>query len=167
MVPAERPVAACENATNDVPAGTAEPPLSGTRVPNESLQVPGLTVPRRNHPVVAAPPGFTEPVRVAEVPVRLLVPEVDTVGAAGSVVKVSTAPLTPPMPGAAAGQAPHLNVRVTVPGKATLDTKIFLPDSVGGAANKLDKTFDPLLAMTLLDRTARRLTTSFNVILDL
>ena len=71
------------------------------------------------------------------------------------------------VPGAAAGQAPHLNVRVTVPGKATLDTKIFLPDSVGGAANKLDKTFDPLLAMTLLDRTARRLTTSFNVILDL
>lgn len=71
------------------------------------------------------------------------------------------------VPGAAPGEAPRLNMRITVPGKTTLTTIIFLPAAMAGAANTSDKTFDPLLAMTLIDRTASRVTTSFNVILDL
>jgi len=71
------------------------------------------------------------------------------------------------VPGAAAGQAPRVNLRITVSGKATLNTTLFLPDAVAGAANKKDAAFDPLLAMTLLDRTATRISASFNVILDL
>lgn len=71
------------------------------------------------------------------------------------------------VPGAVTGQAPRLNLRIMVPGKAVLSTFIFLPESVAGAANARDKAFDPLLAMTLIDRSAARLTTSFNVILDL
>lgn len=71
------------------------------------------------------------------------------------------------VPGAVGASAPRLNLRVTVPGKATLNTLVFLPDAVAGAANTRDKAFDPLLAMTLLDRTAARVTASFNVILDL
>ncbi len=71
------------------------------------------------------------------------------------------------VPGAIAGQAPRVNLRITVPGKATLNTSVFLPDAVAGAANKKDAAFDPLLAMTLVDRTAARISASFNVILDL
>lgn len=71
------------------------------------------------------------------------------------------------VPGAAAGQAPRVNLRLTVPGKATLSTTMFLPDAVAGAANAKDKSFDPLLAMTLINRDAKRVTASFNVILDL
>jgi len=71
------------------------------------------------------------------------------------------------VPGAATGEAPRLHVRVTVPGKAVLDTILFLPDAVAGALNKRDASFDPLLAMTLIDRTAARVTAAFNVILDL
>jgi len=71
------------------------------------------------------------------------------------------------VPGAVAGQAPRVNLRVTVPGKAVLNTILFIPDGVAGAANKRDPSFDPLLAMTLIDRTSARLTTAFNVILDL
>ena len=71
------------------------------------------------------------------------------------------------VPGAAAGQAPRVNMRVTVPGKTTLTTMVFLPDAVAGALNKQDKAFDAVLAMALLDRSSARLTASFNVILDL
>lgn len=71
------------------------------------------------------------------------------------------------VPGAVGASAPCLNLRVTVPGKATLNTLVFLPEAVAGPANTRDKTFDSLLAMTLLDRTAVRVTASFNVILDL
>lgn len=71
------------------------------------------------------------------------------------------------VPGAPVGQAPRLNLRVHVPGKATLTTMVFLPDSGGGARNSTDKAFDPLLAMTLIDQTPARVTASFNVILDL
>ena len=71
------------------------------------------------------------------------------------------------VPGAVAGQAPRVNLKLTVPGKATLTTTVFLPDAMAAAANKADKSFDPLLAMTLLSRTATQVTASFNVILDL
>ncbi len=71
------------------------------------------------------------------------------------------------VPGAPAGQAPRINLKVTVPGKAVLTTSVFLPDAMAGAANKSDKTFDPLLAMQLLSQDARKVTASFNVILDL
>jgi protocatechuate 3,4-dioxygenase beta subunit len=71
------------------------------------------------------------------------------------------------VPGAPAGQAPRLNLRVHVPGKATLTTMMFLPELAGGARNPTDKMFDPLLAMTLIDQTSARVTASFNVILDL
>lgn len=71
------------------------------------------------------------------------------------------------VPGAPAGQAPRINMRIVVPGKATLTTMLFLPDAVAAAANKQDTSFDPLLAMTLIDRSAARVTASFNVILDL
>lgn len=71
------------------------------------------------------------------------------------------------VPGAVARQAPRVNVRVTVPGKTTFATTLFLPDVIAAAANAKDATFDPLLAMTLLSRTAERIQASFNVILDL
>jgi len=71
------------------------------------------------------------------------------------------------VPGSRGGQAPRLNVRVTVPGKATLTTSLFLPGAIAGDANARDKQFDPLLAMVLVERTAKALTASFNVILDL
>ncbi len=71
------------------------------------------------------------------------------------------------VPGAAAGQAPRVNIRVNVPGRATLSTILFLPEVTAGKANRSDREFDPLLAMTLIDQKPTRLTASFNVILDL
>jgi protocatechuate 3,4-dioxygenase beta subunit len=71
------------------------------------------------------------------------------------------------VPGAATGQAPRVNMRITVPGKATLTTMLFLPAAIAGAANARDRAFDPLLAMTLSERTAAHVTAFFNVILDL
>ena len=71
------------------------------------------------------------------------------------------------VPGAAIGQAPRINMRVSVPGKSTLTTAVFLPEAMAAAANKHDRAYDPLLAMTLLSRTADRASASFNVILDL
>ena len=44
MVAGARPVMACENEALLVPAPSADPPVAGARVPNESLQVPGLAV---------------------------------------------------------------------------------------------------------------------------
>jgi hypothetical protein len=64
----------------------------GTRVPNVSLQVPGLTVSMRNQPEVASPLGFAAPFRVAPV---VVMPEgalVVTVGSAGAVVKLTKVP---------------------------------------------------------------------------
>ena len=71
------------------------------------------------------------------------------------------------VPGAAPNEAPRVNLRVLVPKRASLSTVMFLPKDIAGAANAKDKAFDPLLAMTLVDRTASRVTASFNVILDL
>ena len=71
------------------------------------------------------------------------------------------------VPGAVAGQAPRVNLRVTVPGKATLTTTVFLPGAVAGTANAKDREFDALLTMTLIDRTPARVSAAFNVILDL
>ncbi len=71
------------------------------------------------------------------------------------------------VPGRQAGRAPRLNIRITVPGKATLTSMLFLPEGAGGGSNARDRDFDPLLAMALVERTAARLTASFNVILDL
>ena len=71
------------------------------------------------------------------------------------------------VPGALPGQAPRINLRVTVPRKAMLDTILFLPDAMNKAADARDKAFDELLAMTLVERTTARVTASFNVILDL
>jgi hypothetical protein len=65
------------------------------------------------------------------------------------------------------GQAPRVNIRVNVPGRATLSTILFLPEVTAGKANRSDREFDPLLAMTLIDQKPARLTASFNVILDL
>jgi protocatechuate 3,4-dioxygenase beta subunit len=64
------------------------------------------------------------------------------------------------------GHAPHINMRVGVPGKLTFTTMAFLPDAVS-ASNATDRDYDPLLAMKLIDRSAAALTASFNVILDL
>ena len=71
------------------------------------------------------------------------------------------------VPGAAAGHAPRVNLRVVVPGKATMTTVVFLPETVAGAANARDRDYDDLLKMTLVNQTSSQLTTSFNVILDL
>lgn len=71
------------------------------------------------------------------------------------------------VPGSAAGQAPRVNLRVNVQGRATLTTILFLPELTAGHANRADREFDPLLAMTLIDQKPTRLTASFNVILDL
>ena len=81
------PAIGCAKVELDVPVGIEEPPLTGARVPNVSLQVPGLVVAKRNHAVAASPPGLTTPFSVAVVPVRLLALPVDTVGKAGKVVK--------------------------------------------------------------------------------
>ena len=64
-------------------------------------------------------------------------------------------------------QATALGLRVDVPGKSVLTTAVFLPDAVAGARNRSDRAFDARLALTLLDRRGGRLTTSFNVMLDL
>ncbi len=70
------------------------------------------------------------------------------------------------VPGAAPNQAPRINMRVAVPGKTTLTTIVFVPEAEK-SANARDRQFDPLLAMTVVDRTADRVTATFNVILDL
>ena len=61
-------------------------------MPKVSLQVPGLVVPYRNHPVVAAPFGFALPFNVAVVPVRFVAAFVVVDGGVTAVVKESTAP---------------------------------------------------------------------------
>jgi hypothetical protein len=75
-----------------VPDPTDDPPLDGDRVPNVSLQVPGLTVAYRNHPVVELPPGLDVASNVADVPVRFVALPVVVVGGLASVVNESTEP---------------------------------------------------------------------------
>ena len=82
--------------TELLPEPSESPPLIGARVPNVSLQLPGLAVANRNQPVVAAPRGLAEPRSRAPVPVRLMAVDVDTEGAAAGVVKDSTAPMAVP-----------------------------------------------------------------------
>ena len=68
------------------------PPAAGARVPNASLQLPGLTVSYRNQPVVASPPGFADPFNWAVVPVSSVALFVFTDGGLASVVNERTAP---------------------------------------------------------------------------
>src|SRR3954462_3174727 len=82
----------CANATAAVPAPSAEPPVAGARVPNESLHVPGLTVENRNHAVVASPSGFAVPLSVASAPVTAVGAPVVTAGGSAGVVNDATAP---------------------------------------------------------------------------
>lgn len=74
-----------------MPEPNADPPLTGARVPNVSLHVPGLVVLYRNHAVVDAPFGLDEPLRVAEVSVMLVAAVVVAVGGSG-VVKFARVP---------------------------------------------------------------------------
>jgi hypothetical protein len=87
-----RPLTAWLNATGELPDPSAEPPLTGARVPNVSLHVPGLTVEYRNHPVVEAPPGFAAPFRVAEVAATEFAAFVTADGAVAAVANESTLP---------------------------------------------------------------------------
>ena len=75
----------------EYPDLSAEPPLTGALVPNESSGVPGLVAENRKYPVEAAPLGMAVPLRYA------LVAEIDeaafvvTAGTLGD-VKLITAP---------------------------------------------------------------------------
>jgi hypothetical protein len=60
------------------------PPLEDTRVPKVSVHVPGLTVAYRNQAVVTLPPGFAEPLRLADESVTDPAAEVVTEGAAAN-----------------------------------------------------------------------------------
>jgi protocatechuate 3,4-dioxygenase beta subunit len=69
----------------------------------------------------------------------------------------------------AASAGPAVNVRVEVPGKATLVTTLFLPaELIAGTASR-GSSFDPLLQMTLAHGAVdgRPAACSFDVILDL
>jgi protocatechuate 3,4-dioxygenase beta subunit len=74
-----------------------------------------------------------------------------------------------PRPASSTGsvRAPRLNLRVDVPGKATLTTWLFLPDEIAHAQNAADPQFDELLRMKLVGQTRNAIDASFNVILDL
>lgn len=72
-----------------------------------------------------------------------------------------------PMPVGRAGAAPRMNLRVQVPGKLVFTTEVFVPPVLTGEAHVQDPSFDPRLAMTVLERRAARAVASFNVILDL
>jgi hypothetical protein len=57
------------------------PPVAGTRTPELSLQLaPGLNVSSRNQAVVVSPFGFADPLRVADVILRLVAVLVVTTG---------------------------------------------------------------------------------------
>ena len=76
-----------EYGTALVPVPSAVPLVAGTRVPNVSLQVPGLVVAMRNQPVVASPFGLPDPLSAADVVVMLLAAVVAAVGAAASAAR--------------------------------------------------------------------------------
>jgi len=86
------PVSIWEYAWAALPLPTSVPPDAGTRVPNASLQAPGLAVAYRNHAVVCAPRGVELPLSVALVSVTNDVEADATNGARAGVVKLSTAP---------------------------------------------------------------------------
>jgi protocatechuate 3,4-dioxygenase beta subunit len=71
------------------------------------------------------------------------------------------------VPRPANGPAPRVNMRVDVPGKATLTTWLFLPDELARGQNGKDPQFDELLRMKLVTETPGAIAASFNVILDL
>lgn len=66
------------------------------------------------------------------------------------------------VPGAEAGRAPHLNARVTPPGKPALSTAVYFP---GDPANGKDRLFHDELLLTWRDEKAG--TATFDFILDL
>ena len=76
----------CENATDELPEPSNEPPVVGTRVPNASFGVPGFVIAYRNQPVEAEPPGLPVPFSVAVVPLSDVAALVITAGANGAVV---------------------------------------------------------------------------------
>ena len=68
MVPGVSPIVVIAyDMLGRVPAPSPVPLVAGTRVPNVSLQVPGLVVVMRNQPVVASPFGLPEPLSTADV----------------------------------------------------------------------------------------------------
>ena len=67
------------------------------------------------------------------------------------------------VPGASGTRAPHLNARVTPPGKPVFTTRIFLPDA---AQNKKDPAFKPELAMKVTEGRDGK-TATFDIVLNL
>jgi protocatechuate 3,4-dioxygenase beta subunit len=67
------------------------------------------------------------------------------------------------VPGAYAGRAPHLNVRVQIPGKPALETQVFFPDD---AANARDPHFKPELVLKVVEQKPDRISATFNFILN-
>jgi hypothetical protein len=68
----------------------------GRRVPKLSSQLLGLLIEYRNHPVVLAPPGFAEPLSVAELDETEVGAAVVVTGGTAGVAIVSTAPKAVP-----------------------------------------------------------------------
>lgn len=66
------------------------------------------------------------------------------------------------VPGASAGRAPHLNIKVQAAGKPTLSTQLFLADD---ARNAKDPVFRPELALKV-SKTPAGQSATFNLILD-
>src|SRR4029077_17358884 len=66
------------------PVPSPVPLVAGTRVPNVSLQVPGLVVAMRNQPVVASPFGLPDPFSDADVLTTDVAADVAAVGAAAA-----------------------------------------------------------------------------------
>lgn len=85
VVPIERLVIDCEYGWPELPEPSDDPPLAGARIPNVSLQVPGLVVLYRNQPVVDAPLGVPEPFNNADAAVTPVAAAVVAVGGSGVV----------------------------------------------------------------------------------
>jgi protocatechuate 3,4-dioxygenase beta subunit len=67
------------------------------------------------------------------------------------------------VPGAYAGRAPHLNVRIHAAGKPGIVTQVFFPDH---PANARDPFFKPELLLKVAQQTPERIQATFNFILD-
>ena len=85
----------CEYDATELPEPSDEPPDTGAREPNVSLQLPGFVVAYRKYPVVAARFGLPEPFSVAVVEVTLVAATVVAVAGA-AVVNDSTDPSAVP-----------------------------------------------------------------------
>ena len=96
MAPTVSDAGVTEYGTDVSPLPSAVPPVAGRRVPNESLQVPGLVVEKRNQPVALAPLGVAVAFIVAEVWVMALAAWVTTAGTSGLVVNEAMAPKVVP-----------------------------------------------------------------------